>query len=371
METITRANTLQKLSEVVGNEENYHYKGTLLIRTNGGIVDIGAACMGELQLQRSMTLGKSKISNILKLFFGIRRFIKYLPPELYSDIFNVFPKTSQHKRTVVVGVGGCGVNLVSSAEKQFPGACEYYACDTDIQALPAMHGVNKILLNRDDSDLMRAEKVLETIIQKNTEIVIVATGSSGKTGSGLAPLIAKELKKRGIITVAAATTTLKNEGRDAESVSKTCLSRLKECVDGFLMIDSDKLAEYYAHAPLTAYFDGANEIFTYLVGCISMTDALKEFLNNCGSITVGTAYRPGNSDSTIAEVISYSKRYGTSLEDAEQILVWVESGEPARYSEKEVRKIINKQFLNVQWLKVLITKGNHAGVRVTMVGSQK
>lgn len=290
---------------------------------------------------------------------------------MYNDIFNLFPKTSRHKRIVVVGVGGCGVNLVSSAEKQFPGVCEYYACDTDIQALSDMHGVNKILLNRDDSDLMRAEKVLETILQNNTEIVIVATGSSGKTGSGLAPLIAKELKKRGIVTVAAATTTLKNEGRDAESVSKICLSRLKECSDGLLMIDSDKLAEYYACAPLTAYFDGANEILSYLVGCISMADGLKEFFNNCGSITVGTAYRPGNLDSTLSEAILYSKRYGTSLENAEQILVWVESGEPARYSEKEVRKIINKQFLNVQWLKVLITKGGQAGVRVTMVESYK
>jgi len=94
-----------------------------------------------------------------------------------------------------------------------------------------------------------AEESMEEILKEvgNSDLVFIAAGMGGGTGTGAAPVIAKALKAKGILTVAAVTTPWKYEGTEKMRTAERGIKDLKQGVDTYFVIPNQKLLDKKPH----------------------------------------------------------------------------------------------------------------------------
>jgi len=85
------------------------------------------------------------------------------------------------------------------------------------------------------------DKVMEAI--DNADIVFLAGGMGGGTGSGALPVIAQALREKGILSVAIITKPFLFEGKRRERVAEEAINNLKQIVDALIIIPNQKLLE--------------------------------------------------------------------------------------------------------------------------------
>ena len=123
-------------------------------------------------------------------------------------------------RIKIFGVGGGGCNAVNRMIEEDVKDVEYYAVNTDAQALKQSKPQNKIAIgtlgagSKPEIGRQAAEKHLDEIKDavKDAEMVYITCGEGGGTGTGAAPVIAKEAKATGALTVAVVTKPFLFEG---------------------------------------------------------------------------------------------------------------------------------------------------------------
>ena len=88
-----------------------------------------------------------------------------------------------------------------------------------------------------------ADESIEEIIAELSDVnmLFIATGMGGGTGSGAAPVIAKAAREKGILTVAVVTKPFDFEGKKRMDVAEKSLSLLKENVDTLIIIPNQNL----------------------------------------------------------------------------------------------------------------------------------
>jgi cell division protein FtsZ len=97
----------------------------------------------------------------------------------------------EHKRIVIVGIGGCGVNSVRRLVKKGLKGCELVAADNDMAQLGDIKGAKTVFLANPEADLRKiAEKLTEL------DFVFILNGAGGETGSSSALMLAKMAKER-------------------------------------------------------------------------------------------------------------------------------------------------------------------------------
>ncbi|MBQ7771243.1 MAG: cell division protein FtsZ [Bacteroidales bacterium] len=175
----------------------------------------------------------------------------------------------------VIGVGGGGCNAVDYMYRQKIEGCTFIVCNTDSQALDNTDVPVKIQLGTGlgagcdptkgrnaalDSQDIIAEKVLE-----NTEMLFITAGMGGGTGTGAAPVIASMAKKKGILTVGVVTIPFKNEGGEAMSKAIDGINELEKNVDSLLIINNEKLYEFYGDMLIQDAFPKADEVLATAV----------------------------------------------------------------------------------------------------------
>jgi cell division protein FtsZ len=156
----------------------------------------------------------------------------------------------------VVGVGGAGGNTVNSMIKSDMQHIDFIVANTDAQALYRSHALKKIQLGKKatkglgsgaNPDLGRraTEEDLDIIMDAigDADIVFIAAGMGGGTGSGGAPVIAKALKERGILSIAVVTKPFGFEGRRRMHVAEESLEALKKEVDTLIVVPNQKLLD--------------------------------------------------------------------------------------------------------------------------------
>ena len=154
----------------------------------------------------------------------------------------------------VVGVGGGGSNAVSRMFRNRVPGVEYIAINSDAQALLGSDVPLKLRIGDQltggkgvggDPDLgMRSaeesrEELYETV--RDADMVFVAAGMGGGTGTGAAPTIAEVAKETGALTVGVVTRPFEFEGVRRLQVADEGINRLKECVDTLLVIPNERL----------------------------------------------------------------------------------------------------------------------------------
>jgi len=163
-------------------------------------------------------------------------------------------KTLTGARIVAVGVGGGGGNMIGyMLRDQIPGI-ELIMANTDAQVLEQGIAATKIQLGAKltkglgagmkpevgkESALESYEDIARAL--EGADIVFVAAGLGGGTGTGAAPIIAKIAKEVGALTIAVVTKPFSFEGKKRLKLAEEGLEELKRESDSIVVIPNDKL----------------------------------------------------------------------------------------------------------------------------------
>jgi cell division protein FtsZ len=156
----------------------------------------------------------------------------------------------------VVGVGGAGLNAVNRMIDAGISQVEFIAVNTDIQQLRTSDAPVKIHIGREltqglgsgaDPDVGRraADEAYDELKQelRGADMVFVAAGEGGGTGSGAAPIVARIAREIGALTVGIVTTPFKFEGTKRRSQAEQGIVDLRSACDTTIVIPNDRLIE--------------------------------------------------------------------------------------------------------------------------------
>ena len=154
----------------------------------------------------------------------------------------------------VMGVGGGGCNAISRMSKEKLSLVEYYGVNTDAQHLHRCDLTHRIPIGQHltrglgvgaNPDLGRqsaeeSREELEAALQ-GSDMVFLAVGMGGGTGTGAAPVIAQLAKEAGALTVAVVSRPFSFEAAVRRKNAEEGIARLKEHVDTLIVIPNDSL----------------------------------------------------------------------------------------------------------------------------------
>lgn len=157
----------------------------------------------------------------------------------------------------VMGVGGGGCNAINSMIESNISSAEFIAVNTDNQALLLSKAENRIQIGEkltkglgagSDPNVGEAaaeeskDIIAETL--KGTDLLFIASGMGGGTGTGAASVIARIARELGILTVAVVTKPFSFEGRVRNENANKGIINLRKYVDTLVIIPNDKLLQF-------------------------------------------------------------------------------------------------------------------------------
>ncbi len=177
------------------------------------------------------------------------------PPSGFDETDGMFPEIGRGVPLIkVLGVGGGGSNAVSRMYKEKLPVVEYYALNTDAQHLARCDVHYRIALGRNltrglgagaQPELGRqaAEESRSEIEQavRGADMVFLAVGMGGGTGTGAAPTVAQIAKESGALTIAVVSRPFGFEAQMRRKNAEDGLERLKDHVDTMIVIPNDRL----------------------------------------------------------------------------------------------------------------------------------
>jgi cell division protein FtsZ len=159
-------------------------------------------------------------------------------------------------RIVVLGVGGGGSNAVNRMIQSGVRGVEYVAINTDTQALSRCDAPTRLHIGEKltrglgaggnpNTGEKAAEESTEQIadLVRDADMVFIAAGMGGGTGTGAAPVIAQISKDLGALTVGVVTKPFSFEGRQRAKNADDGIIQLRERVDTLITIPNDRLLE--------------------------------------------------------------------------------------------------------------------------------
>ena len=188
--------------------------------------------------------------------------------------WQILDSNYEQAKIAVIGIGGGGGNAIQHMISSGIKGVEFICANTDSQALSMIHNAKTIKLGNDltkglgagnnpevgkqATELSRQE-IIENLA--NTEMLFIAAGMGGGTGTGGAPVIAKIAKELNILTVAVVTTPFKTEGQKRASQAKNGISSLIENVDSLIEVDNEKVFEIFPpETPIEKAFTKVNDV---------------------------------------------------------------------------------------------------------------
>ena len=166
----------------------------------------------------------------------------------------VQPDVEAFARIRVVGIGGSGGNAVEHMINSKVKGVEFVVVNTDAQALHTSSAKRKVHIGKNltrglgtgmDPVLGKraAEETREEIQEalKGSDMVFIATGMGGGTGTGAAPVIAAAAKELGALTVGVVTKPFSFEGQQRMKFAEIGLEELGKEVDAMIVIPNDRL----------------------------------------------------------------------------------------------------------------------------------
>ena len=168
--------------------------------------------------------------------------------------YEIAEESANGTRIKVVGVGGGGCNAVARMVQEGLGGVEFYALNTDMQALAACQVPHKLQIGAKMTNGLGAgsnpeigrQAALESTDQiveilQDAEMVFVTAGLGGGTGTGAAPVLANLAKELGALTVAVVTKPFGFEGNRRMRLAEEGLGLLASTVDTVISIPNDRL----------------------------------------------------------------------------------------------------------------------------------
>jgi len=208
-------------------------------------------------------------------------------------MFELVNEYNQNAVIKVIGVGGGGGNAVMSMlESRIHGA-EFILANTDSQALKDVRGATMIQIGSDITKGLGAgadpEKGRQAALEAKEELsdaimgadmLFIAAGMGGGTGTGAAPVIAQIARDAGILTVAVVSKPYDFEGSKRMQYAEEGIEALSEWVDSLIVIPNEKLSEVYGgDNSIFSSFDNANDVLRGAVKGIAEIITIRGFIN--------------------------------------------------------------------------------------------
>jgi len=193
----------------------------------------------------------------------------------------------------VIGVGGGGSNAVNHMYKQEIKGVDFIVCNTDKQALDNSPVFNKILLGESLTKGRGAGAIpqigkeaaqesiheVQELLHNNTDMLFITAGMGGGTGTGAAPEIARVAMEQGILTVGIVTVPFKFEGKRRHKQAQEGIEELRKNVDALIVINNERLREFYGNNTISQAFAHADEVLTQATKGIAQIITLTGIIN--------------------------------------------------------------------------------------------
>ena len=190
----------------------------------------------------------------------------------------------------VIGVGGGGGNAVNHMYREGIHDVNFVVCNTDSKALadspvPVRLQLGKEGLgagNRPGRAREAAEESLEEIhkmLDDGTKMVFITAGMGGGTGTGAAPVIAREAKKMGILTVGIVTIPFRFEGIKKIDQALDGVEEVSKHVDALLVINNERLREIYPDLNVLSAFEMADNTLSIAARSIAEIITMHGIIN--------------------------------------------------------------------------------------------
>ena len=267
---------------------------------------------------------------------------------------------SQNQAVIkVLGVGGGGCNAINSMIDSNVKSATFIAVNTDNQALMLSKADNCVQIgekltkglgagSNPNVGEAAAEESKDAITEciKDTDLLFIAAGMGGGTGTGAASVIARIAKELGILTVAVVTKPFSFEGKVRNENANKGIANLKKYVDTLVIIPNDKLLQSLpASIAMVDAFRVADDMLKQgIVGIVDLiaTPSLinldfadvNTVMRNQGLAHMGIGRAKGENRviEAVRQAVS-SPLLETTIEGAKAIILNVTGGKDLRLSE--------------------------------------
>ena len=190
----------------------------------------------------------------------------------------------------VIGVGGGGGNAVNHMYREGIHDVNFVVCNTDSTALSDSHVPARLQLgheglgagNRPERASQAAEESVEQIkamLNDGTKMVFITAGMGGGTGTGAAPVIAREAKGMGILTVGIVTIPFRFEGNKKIDQALDGVEEISKHVDALLVINNERLREIYPELNVLSAFEMADNTLSVAARSIAEIITMHGIIN--------------------------------------------------------------------------------------------
>ncbi len=259
----------------------------------------------------------------------------------------------------VVGVGGGGGNAVARMARDFFRGVDFIAINTDHQDLDHCAVKHKLYIGKGltkglgtgmNPDLGRqaAEENRSEISElvKGADLVFLAAGFGGGTGTGATPVVAEAAKQAGALTIAVVTKPFAFEGSQRERIAAEGLMKLKDKVDALIVVPNDRIFTVISKdTPIVKAFEAIDDILRNALkglveiiatpGIINVDFAdVKNIVQDAGVTIVGVATSSGPERAVNAVTAALrSPLLETSPEGAKAVLLGISGSRDMRMTE--------------------------------------
>ena len=285
------------------------------------------------------------------------------------------PKINQEiesfARIMVIGIGGSGKNAVNHMINSKVKGVTFICMNTDTQDLHHSLAEKKIHIGKNltkglgagmDPEIGKkaAEETKSEIqdVVKGADMIFLACGMGGGTGTGAAPIVARAAREQGILTVAVTTKPFFFEGNHRMKIAEKGIEELAKEVDAIIIIPNDKLLQLAEQNTnfkdafvrcddvLRQAVEGISDLIT-TPGIINVDFAdIKAVMANAGSALMGIGTASGEKRAEKAALAAInSPLLEISIHGAKGVLFAISGGDDLTINEiQEAAKIITESI---------------------------
>lgn len=283
----------------------------------------------------------------------------------------VNPEVEAFARIKVIGVGGSGNNALNHMISSKVAGVEFIAVNTDTQDLHHSLAKKKIHVGKNltkglgagmnpEIGKKAAEETKEEIqdVLKGADMVFIACGMGGGTGTGAAPIVARIAREQGVLTVGVVTKPFFFEGSQRMKIAEKGLEELEKEVDALIVIPNDRLLSIVSKDTsvksafamcdeiLRQAVEGISELIT-TPGIVNVDFAdIRAVMSDAGSALMGIGQASGEKRAeNAAHAAINSPLLDISIDGAKGVLFAIAGGDDLSMSEvQEAAKIITESI---------------------------
>lgn len=309
------------------------------------------------------------------------------------------PEVEAFARIKVIGVGGSGKNALNHMINSKVKGVDFISVNTDAQDLHHSLSKKKIHIGKNltrglgtgmnpELGKRAVEETKEEIQEaiKGADMVFIAGGLGGGTGTGASPIVARIAKEMGALTVAVVTKPFFFEGQQRMRLAEAGLDELRQAVDAIIVIPNDRLLSTISKETtarnafsmcddiLKSAVEGISDLIT-TPGVINIDFAdIRAVMHNAGPALMGIGYASGEKRAEeAARMAINSPLLEVSINGAKGVLFSIAGGDDLTMFEiQDAAKVITEsvdQNARIIFGTVRDEKLKKGEVKITVIAS--